>query len=69
MPVTDAVILQQLYILRGQVDLLITMAEGSQQADQVGCPHPEDKRRDTTTMGGEAQYMCLVCGATVKGRV
>lgn len=31
------------------------------------CPHPEDKRRDTSVMGQERTFMCFACGATVKG--
>ena len=59
-------VLQQLYILRSQVDLLISLVEGP-PPEVVGCPHPEDKRQNATTMGGERQFMCLACGATVKG--
>lgn len=31
------------------------------------CEHPEEKRKDTTTMGGDPEYICFACGATVKG--
>lgn len=33
----------------------------------TGCQHPEEKRRNTTTIGAEPEYMCLACGETVKG--
>ena len=66
---TPSVRLHQLYILRSQVDILIAMEEGVVLPDgaQPECPHPEDKRRNTTVMGGQPEYLCLVCGAVVKG--
>lgn len=68
MPVTDAILLQQLYLLRGQLELVIAMAEGAQiQPEPEGCQHPDEKRKDTTTMGGERQWMCLVCGQRFLG--
>ena len=34
--------------------------------EQDGCEHPEDKRRDTSTMGGgPTREMCLACGETL----
>lgn len=66
MSVTNDVILKQLFILRAQVDVLIGLVQGP-EPEIVGCPHPQEKRRDTTTMGGERQYLCLACGETVKG--
>ena len=66
---TPSVRLHQLYILRSQVDLLIAMEEGLVLPEGAApeCQHPEEKRRVTTVMGGEPEYLCLVCGAVVKG--
>ena len=34
--------------------------------EQDSCEHPEDKRRDTSTMGGgPTREMCLACGETL----
>lgn len=62
--------LQQLYIIRSQLDMLIAMEEGLVLPEgEFQCPHPEEKRRDTTVMGQPRTFMCLACGATVEGVV
>ena len=56
--------LQQLYIIRAQVDLLISNRElGLSNVGPVECQHPEEKRVNTTTMGGPHKFECLECGA------
>lgn len=60
--------LLQLYSLRAQVEALIAL-EQSEQAVEVGCQHPEDKRRAINNMGEEPAFLCLDCGRTVKGQV
>lgn len=57
--------------LRAQVDALIAMEEADAgiQAPQDGCPHPEEKRVNTTTMGGgPAKFYCTECRETVEGQ-
>lgn len=61
-------VLQQLYIIRGQIDLLIGMQEGLPSEAAAECPHPEDKRRDLTNMTEEPHFLCLVCRQDVKGQ-
>lgn len=61
-------VLQQLYIIRGQIDLLIGMQEGLPPEQPAECPHPEDKRRDLTNMTEEPHFLCLVCRQDVKGQ-
>lgn len=58
--------LMQLYALRAQVDALIA-SEESDLPEATGCPHPEEKRRDTSVMGQERSFLCLACGQVVKG--
>jgi hypothetical protein len=60
--------LHQLYILRSQVDLLISMEEGLVAEQVTECPHPEDKRRDMTNMSEEPHFFCLACGLDVQGQ-
>ena len=62
--------LQQLYILRAQVDMLIAMEEGLVLPDEPvspECPHPEDKRVPSNNMGEEPQFWCQDCKQFVKG--
>lgn len=65
---TSNVRLQQLYILRAQVDILIAMEEGIVPEQPVECPHPEEKRVDATNMGQEPHFYCKACGQDVLGR-
>lgn len=61
--------LQQAYIVRAQMDLLIASLEAEQPAP-TGCQHPEDKRLDISTGGGgPAMWKCLVCDAEFEGVV
>ena len=64
-----AVRLQQLYILRAQVDMLIAMEEGIVLPDSgpSECPHPEDKRVPSHNMGEDPQFWCQDCKTFVKG--
>lgn len=59
--------LHQLYILRSQVDLLISLEEGAAAEQPAECPHPEDKRRDLTNMSQEPHFLCMACGQDVPG--
>lgn len=59
--------LQQLYIIRAQIDLLIGTQEGVPEASQE-CPHPEEQRRDKTNFGEDRHFLCLACGQDVKGQ-
>lgn len=60
--------LAQLYVIRAQLDLLISAKERAIEAGPVDCPHPEDKRRDLTNMTEEPHFLCLVCRQDVKGQ-
>lgn len=60
-------LLQQLYIIRGQIDLLIGMQEGLPPPSDE-CPHPEDKRVDATNMGQEPHFYCRQCGRDIPGQ-
>lgn len=62
-------VLHQLYILRSQVDLLISMMEGAPVVPDgpPPCEHPEEKRKATHNMGQEPEFFCFACGQTVKG--
>lgn len=66
MKAETVVVLGQLYVLRAQVDVLIRMLEGDPEAP-TGCPHPEEKRLDTTTAGGPRKFICGVCDEEVEG--
>lgn len=63
--------LLQLYALLSQVQSIIATEEAElgmvMPSPQNGCPHPEDKRIDTTTFGTEPSFKCQVCGERVKG--
>lgn len=66
----DSLVLHQLHILRGQVELLIAMVEGGSEVvtDSGKCPHPEDQRQDLRTLGDTTpRFRCLRCDATVDG--
>lgn len=62
--------LLQLYAIRSQIDALI-LAEEVVATDPapLGCPHPEDKRRQAHNMGEEPYYICLACNEKVEGFV
>jgi hypothetical protein len=60
--------LHQLYILRSQVDLLISMEEGLVAEQVVECSHPEDKRTALQNFGEAPHFRCLTCGADVPGQ-
>jgi hypothetical protein len=51
------------------VDLLIALSEGTAPAapTEPQCEHPEEKRQDATTMGGERKFYCKACGQMVPG--
>lgn len=59
--------LAQLYAIRAQVDAAILAAEGEPPA--MGCPHPAESRRDTTTTNsaGTRTFFCLACNTEVEG--
>jgi hypothetical protein len=60
--------LHQLYILRSQVDLLISMEELHAAQTPEPCPHPEDQRQDLRTFGDTTpRFRCLRCDETVEG--
>lgn len=61
--------LLQLYAIRSQIEALILAEESEVSIQPTECPHPEDKRRAAHNMGQEPSYICLACGATVKGTV
>jgi hypothetical protein len=62
-------LLHQLYLIRSQLELAIAMAEGASdtQTGPPACLHPEEKRKDMSTMGGEREFFCFACEQTVKG--
>lgn len=67
-------VLQQLYIIRAQVDLGIALLEGGAPRPDVPiagvCPHPEDKRYDATTAGdGPHKWICGDCLQTFEGAI
>ena len=68
---TDAA-LQQLYIVRAQVELAIGLLEAgpttAAAASNGACLHPEDHRHDVTA-GGDVgpRWMCDVCDQTFDG--
>jgi hypothetical protein len=60
------VVLGQLFVLRAQVEVLIRMVEPetvpAPEAEDEGCPHPEDKRVDVSVMDGQGpRWQCLLC--------
>jgi hypothetical protein len=65
--------LQQLYIVRAQVELAIGLLEApaGTAAPAAGpdvCLHPEGHRHDITTAGdGPARWLCDVCDQTFDG--
>lgn len=61
--------LAQLYALRAQVEALIALEEMGMTPPppQLECPHPEEKRRNTSVMGGPRTFLCLQCGQEVEG--
>jgi hypothetical protein len=72
------VVLKQLYALRAQLDVAIQLletqlleAQGLTAVPPVeGCPHPPNRQRDATTMGGgPPQIVCLDCGLKRVGTV
>lgn len=66
-------ILQQLYIIRAQVELGIAQIEAGLLPDGAAavpgaCPHPEDKRYDATTGGDSGhKWICGACLQTFEG--
>jgi hypothetical protein len=67
-------VLRQLYIIHAQVELAISLIEGSGKVSAAipaaGCLHPEGHRHDTTTAGdGPATWLCDVCDQTFEGPV
>ena len=65
---TTGVRLQQLYILRAQVDMLIAMEESVVLPDSTpSCEHPEDKRVQSNNIGESAEFFCQACKQFVKG--
>ena len=64
---TNELLLRQLYILRGQVDLLVRMAEGEMPQEPTECQHPDDKRQPASNMGEDPKFFCQVCKQTVPG--
>jgi hypothetical protein len=63
-------ILDQLYIVRAQVELaigLLEAREASPPAAPVGCSHPADHRHDATNAGGPVQWICDLCDQIVPG--
>lgn len=62
-----ALVLQQLYIIRAQVDLGIAQLEAGPASGAV-CPHPEEKRYDATTAGDSgSKWICGDCLQTFEG--
>jgi len=68
--------LQQLYIVRAQVDLAIAIVGGVVDGPPAaappegpgGCLHPEDHRHDATTGGdGPPKWICDICDQTFDG--
>lgn len=59
--------LLQLYAIRSQIEALILAEEAEAQPVQVGCPHPDDKRRQAHNMGEEPYYICVACNEKVAG--
>jgi len=56
------ILLQQLYAMRAQLEAAIMQLEADQVQITSGCPHPADKQRNATTMGGQPTVLCLECG-------
>lgn len=62
--------LLQLYAMRAQLEAIISAEELELGAVQqaAGCPHPEDKRVNSTTMGGgKPRFYCTVCREQIEG--
>jgi hypothetical protein len=65
-------VLDQLYIIRAQVELAIGLlearaAEGASPPARVGCPHPPDHRHDATNADGPVQWICDLCDQIFPG--
>jgi hypothetical protein len=62
--------LMQLYAMRAQLEAVIATEEAEHGTilEAAGCPHPEDKRVNTTTFGTEPTFKCMACGEFVKGQ-
>lgn len=65
---TPNLLLAQLYVIRGQLDVLIGMAEGIpvQESGPPACEHPEDRRVPASNMGEEPTFYCQACKQMVK---
>lgn len=61
--------LLQLYAIRSQIEALILAEEGAVVPEHVGCPHPEEKRKQAHNMGEDPYYLCFACGEKVPGLV
>lgn len=65
-----AAVLQQLYIIRAQVELGIALLEAAAPAagGPGACPHPAEKRYDATTAGESGdKWICGDCLQTFEG--
>src|SRR4030095_6643156 len=61
-------ILDQLYIVRAQVELAIGLLEAREASPPAApgrCSHPADHRQDATNAGGPVQWICDLCDQIV----
>lgn len=55
------ILMQLLLAMRAQIDVMLSLVRAGQE-ECTGCPHPEDARIDTSTMGGRRSWLCKDCG-------
>jgi hypothetical protein len=60
-------VLPQLHAVRAQIELLVAQVEAAlgvtEPAPPPGtCPHPKNRQRNATVLGGPTRWLCLDCG-------
>ena len=69
---SDHPLLQHLYLIKAQTDLAIAafeevLAPNAPPAALIGCPHPDEKQYDASTMDKPNRMICGVCGLEYAG--
>jgi rubrerythrin len=56
------VVFNQLMAMRAQVDAMMTLLAEELEQEDSACPHPNNKRKSLSTLGGAEHWLCTECG-------